>query len=67
VESVFEACQMLAEFPMMGTSRRDLGPTFRSWVLGSHTIFYRVHDDFIYVTRVLHQRRNMERTFGIEQ
>lgn len=64
IERIFSVCSLLAEFPLMGTPQPRLGHTVRSTPVGRHTVFYRIHDDSIYIIRILHQRQDVDETFG---
>jgi toxin ParE1/3/4 len=57
----------IAENPQMGRAREDLQEGFRGFPHGHYTIFWRLHDDAIEIVRVLHQRQDVEREFGVKQ
>jgi toxin ParE1/3/4 len=67
IDRVYSVADLLAAFPLMGTPQPRLGHNVRSTPVGRHTIVYRVHDDFIYVIRILHQRQDIDETFGTKQ
>ncbi|MDO4697357.1 MAG: type II toxin-antitoxin system RelE/ParE family toxin [Pasteurellaceae bacterium] len=46
----------LSQFPRMGRIRDEIGNGVLSYVYRSHTIFYRLHDQGIWILRILHQR-----------
>jgi toxin ParE1/3/4 len=58
---------LIAENPWMGRSRSDLLKGLRGFPHGSRTIFWRLHVDHIEVVRVLHQRQDLEREFGLKR
>lgn len=58
---------LIAENPWMGRARPDLQKGLRAFPHGSHTIFWRLHDDAIEIVRVLHQRQDVERELGIKR
>ena len=50
--------RLLAEQPMLGRAREELGPGVRSFPLGRYVIFYEVIPDGIAIVRVLHGARD---------
>lgn len=58
---------LIAENPLMGRRRPDLQKGLRGFPHGSYTIFWRLHDDVVEIVRVLHQRQDVEREFGIKR
>jgi toxin ParE1/3/4 len=63
LDDIGERCAMLAQFPMIGTSRDELFPALRSLAVGHYVIFYLPLDDGIDVVRVLHGKRNIDALF----
>jgi toxin ParE1/3/4 len=57
VEATFD---MLAETPMAGRARNDLGTNVRSFSVGNYVIFYRPIADGVEVVRVIHGRRDID-------
>ncbi len=53
----------LADFPMMGTARPELGIELRSLRVGNYLIFYRPLGDGADISRVLHSSRNIGRDY----
>ena len=49
----------LADFPMMGTDRPELGSELRSLTIGNYLIFYRPVSDGADISRVLHSSRDI--------
>ncbi len=49
----------LADFPMMGTARPELGSELRSLTVGNYLIFYRPVSDGADISRVLHGSRDI--------
>ena len=58
---------LIAENPWMGRARSDLRKGLRGFPHGSHTIFWRLHDEYIEIVRVLHQRQDAEQEFGVKR
>lgn len=58
---------LIAENPLMGRARPELQEGLRGFPHGSYTIFWRLHDAEIEIVRVLHQRQDVEREFGIKR
>lgn len=57
---------LIAENPGMGRSRTDLQKGLRGFPHGHYTIFWRLHDSDVEIVRVLHQRQDVEREFGLK-
>ena len=49
------AVKTLQVTPEIGSSREDIDQGLRAHLVGSHTIFYRINADVLFVVRVLHQ------------
>lgn len=63
LDRVFEVVERLGEWPELGRTREDLGAGVRSFVVGSHIVFYRVSETRLEVVRVLHGRRDVDTLF----
>ena len=50
----------LLETPLLGVDRSDLREGYRAFVSGSHVIYYRVEEEFIYILTILHQSQDHE-------
>lgn len=66
IESVYSACHLLAERPGIGRPEPEFGHNVRCYVLGSYEILYQDRLDLLFIVRVLHQRRDIRRIFGVE-
>lgn len=51
--------QMLADFPLAGPVRDDIEANLRQLIEGNYVILYRVLDDHVEITRILHARRQI--------
>ncbi|HWA91915.1 MAG TPA: type II toxin-antitoxin system RelE/ParE family toxin [Rhizomicrobium sp.] len=51
----------LLEHQKLGIARPDLGAGYRSLLVGSHVVFYRLAASEVRVVRVLHQRMDPKR------
>jgi toxin ParE1/3/4 len=60
IDSVQTTCEMLADNPNVGEVRqtRSLGPC-RSFVLGSHLIFFRPFRDAVEIVRIIRADRDI--------
>lgn len=58
-----ERCHTLAQFPLMGRSRPELGSELRSFPVGRYIIFYRPIENGIEVVRVLNAARDISTLF----
>lgn len=63
IDEKLETC---LEFPLSGRPRTELRPNLRSVSVGNYTIFYEPMDDGIFVSRVLHAARDIERIYDEE-
>jgi toxin ParE1/3/4 len=64
VTTLERKCQMLAQFPEMGSPRDDLTPGLRSFsAMGSYVIFYQLTGDGVKIVRVLHGGRDLPALF----
>jgi toxin ParE1/3/4 len=62
-----QVMDLIAENPWMGRAREDLQEGLRGFPHGHYTIFWRLHDDDVEIVRVLHQRQDVEREFGVKR
>lgn len=57
-----EAClETLVGHPEMGRERVEIRHGLRSLIFEHHVIFYRLHDDYVRIVRVLHKSCDMPR------
>jgi toxin ParE1/3/4 len=56
----------LLEFPFMGRQRLEFGGDYRSLPVGNYVIFYRVKDDLLEISRVLHGSRDLTGIFTLD-
>jgi toxin ParE1/3/4 len=54
---------MLAQFPDMGRSRKELSEELRSFPIKPYIIFYKRMGNYIEIVRILHQSRDIENQF----
>lgn len=62
VDELERQCQMIAEMPKLGRNREDLRQNLRSLPCAPYVIFYYPCDDGASVARILHGKRDVERT-----
>ena len=58
-----ETFELLADFPLIGRSRADLGAEVRSYPVGNYLIFYVPATDGIEITRVIYGGRDLPKVF----
>lgn len=63
LDRLYEVAGNLGELPKMGRPREELGEGLRSFVVGSHVVFYRARPDRLELVRVLHGRRDVDAQF----
>jgi toxin ParE1/3/4 len=64
VEMIYDKFCILAESPLLGERRKDLGAALRVFSAGNYVIVYRPTDDGIAVARVVHGARDIGRLFN---
>jgi toxin ParE1/3/4 len=52
-DGLFKACEMIAEFPLIGSDQSQIKKNIRRHVHESHSIYYRVDGDLIFILRIL--------------
>jgi toxin ParE1/3/4 len=60
---VLDKFPMLAQFPEMGRSRKELAEELRSFPIKPYIIFYKRMETYIEIVRILHQSRDIENQF----
>ncbi|MEI9961591.1 MAG: type II toxin-antitoxin system RelE/ParE family toxin [Limisphaerales bacterium] len=63
LDSLEETCELLAEHPLIGRSRAELGKGLRSFPVGNYLIFYTPTVDGIDVIRVIYGGRDLPGIF----
>jgi toxin ParE1/3/4 len=63
VARFYEAEDKLAENPLIGEARPELGEGLRKWTVGAYLMFYAVEPDALTIVRVLDGRRDLARVF----
>ncbi len=53
-----KSLKLVAENPELGSERPDIRRPRRAFIVGSHIIIYRIKNDDLEVSRILHQRMN---------
>lgn len=66
IDIILATCEKLAAFPLMGSPRTDLDAELRAFPVLSYIILYHVRDELVTIARVLHQRQDARRIFGVE-
>ena len=64
IDAIIESFLLLAENPLMGRERSELGPPLRSIPVGNYLIFHRPIENGIEVVRVLYGARNLQALFA---
>ncbi len=55
------ALHAIRNHPQIGHTRQDLPSSYRTYLVGSHIIVYRVSEGNIGIVRILHQRMSVAR------
>ena len=62
-DRLINSLDQLCDNPRIGKSRPELDSRLRSFVIQSHIIFYEVKNESIFILRILHHSRDVERYF----
>jgi toxin ParE1/3/4 len=65
LDRIFEALELLANYPEMGQRREDLGANLRQFVVRPYVIFYHPSADGIHVARIVHGARDFPALFNL--
>jgi len=63
IDLIEERCSLLAENPLMGRSRPELGSNLRSFPVDNYLIFYIPMENGIEIVRVVSGRRDIDALF----
>jgi toxin ParE1/3/4 len=63
IDRIDAVLQMLAENPLAGRDREELGPRVKSFSAGNYVLFYRPVSEGVELIRVLHGARNLRAIF----
>jgi toxin ParE1/3/4 len=58
-DEIERVCGLIARHPRMGRERPEIARGIRSFGVMSWIIFYRIHDEFIEIVRVIHGARDL--------
>ena len=61
IDNLEYCCNLLADNPQLGRACNHIRPGLRRMECGRHVVFYRIEEDGIVVSRILHQRMLPER------
>jgi len=61
--SLKDCLSLLSENPAMGSATDNIKSGYRRFVHQSHVIFYRNHEQNIFVVRILHKAMDIEKQF----
>jgi toxin ParE1/3/4 len=64
LDALDETCEMLAEHPLIGRPRSELGENLRSFPVGNYLIFYVPRADGVDIARVIYGGRDLPGAFG---
>ena len=63
LRTIFNATEQIQEHPNLGRMRDDVRVGYRSVIVGSHVIFYKLIKNRVNIIRVLHQRVDIAAIF----
>jgi len=64
LDALDETCGLLAEHPLIGRSRPELGENLRSFPVGNYLVFYVPRADGVDIARVIYGGRDLPGAFG---
>lgn len=62
-QKLVDACSMLAEHPLAGRHRPEIGARIRSYAVGNYNIFYTPQQRGVLILRLLHSARDVRKLF----
>jgi toxin ParE1/3/4 len=65
IAEIKHTCGLIGERLRIGRARPELGTGIRSLVHGNYTIFYELSGNRVDILRVLHQRQDVAKAFGL--
>ncbi len=65
--NIQERFKMLSESPHIGKNRPEIGEGIRSFPIGNYVVFYRVVSEGVFISRLLHGKRDILSTFEPEK
>jgi len=63
LRTIFNAAEQIQKYPNLGRMRNDVRIGYRSVIVGSHVIFYKLIKNRVNIIRVLHQRVDIAAIF----
>lgn len=60
LDHLFDKARTLAEQPLIGRARPELGPEIRSLPVGAYMLYYRPLNDGVELARILHSSRDID-------
>jgi toxin ParE1/3/4 len=63
-DAIRQKCKLVANFPNMGKSYEQVRPKLKGFLVKDYIIFYYVHDDGIFILRIVSGYRNLELLFS---
>ncbi|MEG3180996.1 type II toxin-antitoxin system RelE/ParE family toxin [Sphingomonas sp. LT1P40] len=57
--AIADALDRIAELPETESDRSDVSPGLRKWRSGEHSIYYRVIDEAVVISRIVHRRMDV--------
>ncbi|SNT18805.1 toxin ParE1/3/4 [Ekhidna lutea] len=62
-EKLISTFKRLGKYPNSGITRDDIRKGLRQTISEKHAIFYRIRDGYVFILRILHHSRDVERYF----
>jgi toxin ParE1/3/4 len=62
VTAIDAAVELLANSPLIGQRRRELGDSYRCHRVGSYVLVYRYDEQNLYIVRIVHGGRDFRRS-----
>ena len=60
-EKLISTFERLEKFPDSGIKRDDIREDLRQTVVEKHSVFYRIRDGYVFILRILHHSRDVEK------
>ncbi len=65
--NIHDKFHVLSDSPLIGRNRPEIGEDVRSFPIGNYVVFYRVVSEGIYISRILHGKRDILATFESDE
>lgn len=62
-DAIRQKCKLVSNFPNIGKRYEQVRPNLRGFLVGDYIIFYYIHNDGIFILRIVSGYRNLDTLF----